>query len=312
VHRPLVVLLAGVILFAALAAGLVGFTTGGFASGAPSGSDSAAGAAAIAAHFPVANSNPETLLLQFGAPIWDHPASLSLAESQLNNTPGLRSVTGPLDPNGTAISVEQLVSLHSQLGPAASLPLTPPAGTSVQSTAYQAYRATAQFISADGRTVQFYVIAAAGPAVTQSAIASIPAIRSNLEAVARTAGAQDSGVVGLDAVAYDINHYSINDLLAIAPVVMAALVVLLAALLRSLIAPLYLIATVALSYVAALGTATFVFLHVRGDTGINFVIPILLFIFAMALGEDYNILLMTRVRDEAHDHALPEALARAV
>jgi RND superfamily putative drug exporter len=93
---------------------------------------------------------------------------------------------------------------------------------------------------------------------------------------------------------------------------MAALAVLLAVLLRSLIAPLYLIATVALSYVAALGAATFIFLHVEGDTGINFVIPILLFIFAMALGEDYNILLMTRVRDEAHDHALPEALARAV
>src|SRR5438445_1272465 len=93
---------------------------------------------------------------------------------------------------------------------------------------------------------------------------------------------------------------------------MAALAVLLAALLRSLIAPLYLIATVGLSYIAALGAATFGFLHVGGDTGINFVIPILLFIFAMALGEDYNILLMTRVRDEAHDYALPEALARAV
>jgi RND superfamily putative drug exporter len=312
VRRPLVVLLAGVILFAALAAGLVGFTTGGFASGAPSGSDSAAGAAAIAAHFPVANSNPETLLLQFGAAIWDHPQSLSLAESQLNNTSGLRSVTGPLDPNGTALSVEQLVSLHAQLGPAAALPVTPPAGTSMPTSAYQAYRATAQFISTDGRTVQFYGIAAAGPAGTQAAISSIPAIRSSLEAVAQSVGAQDSGVIGLDAVAYDINRYSTSDLLAIAPVVMAALAVLLAVLLRSLIAPLYLIATVGLSYIAALGAATFVFLHVGGDTGINFVIPILLFIFAMALGEDYNILLMTRVRDEAHDHALPEALARAV
>jgi len=312
VRQPLLVLLAAVILFAALAAGLVGFTTGGFASGAPSGSDSAAGAAAIAAHFPIANSNPETLLLQFGVPIWDQPESLSLAESQLNNASGLRSVTGPLDPNGTALSVEQLVSLHAQLGPAAALPVTPPAGISVPTSAYQAYRATTQFISSDGRTVQFYGIAAAGPAGTQSAIASIPAIRSSLEAVAGSVGAQDSGVIGLDAVAYDINHYSTTDLLAIAPVVMAALAVLLAALLRSLIAPLYLIATVGLSYIAALGAATFGFLHVGGDTGINFVIPILLFIFAMALGEDYNILLMTRVRDEAHDRALPEALARAV
>lgn len=312
VRRPLLVLLAGVILFVALATGLVGFTTGGFASGAPSGSDSAAGAAAIAAHFPVANSNPETLLLQFSAPIWDHPSSLAMAENQLNTTSGLRSVSGPLDPNGTPLSVEQLVSLHAQLGPAATLPVTPPAGTSVPTTAYQAYRATAQFISADGRTVQFYGIAAAGPAGTQAAIASVPAIRSTLESVAQSVGARDSGVVGLDAVAYDINNYSTTDLLAIGPVVMFALAILLAVLLRSLIAPLYLIATVGLSYIAALGAATFIFLHVGGDTGINFVIPILLFIFAMALGEDYNILLMTRVRDEAHEHALAEALARAV
>ena len=54
------------------------------------------------------------------------------------------------------------------------------------------------------------------------------------------------------------------------------------------------------------------FLQLAGNSGINFVIPILLFIFAMALGEDYNILLMTRVREEAHDHELKEALVRAV
>jgi RND superfamily putative drug exporter len=177
---------------------------------------------------------------------------------------------------------------------------------------YQAYRATAQFISADGRTIQFYALAAAGPAGSQAAIRAVPAMRSTLNAVAHNIGAQDDGVVGLDSVAYDINDYSTTDLLAIAPIVMIALAILLAVLLRSLIAPIYLIATVGLSYVAALGAATFLFLRVGSDSGINFVIPILLFIFAMALGEDYNILLMTRVREEAHVHPLPEALARAV
>jgi RND superfamily putative drug exporter len=95
-------------------------------------------------------------------------------------------------------------------------------------------------------------------------------------------------------------------------VVLAALALPLALLLRSLVAPLYLIATVALSYLASLGLASFVFLRLAGDSGINFAIPILLFIFAMALGEDYNILLMTRVREEAHDHPLREALVRAI
>jgi RND superfamily putative drug exporter len=313
VRRPLLVLMAGVILFGTLAAGLFGFATGGFLSGpAPAGTDSAAGTAAIAAHFPIANSNPETLLLRFTSPIWEHPESLSLAETQLGGASDLRSVSGPLNPNGTSLSADQLANLHSRLGPAAALPATPTASTSVPPNEYQAYRATAQFISADGRTIQFYALAAAGPAGSQAAIRAVPAMRSTLNAVAHNIGAQDDGVVGLDSVAYDINDYSTTDLLAIAPIVMIALAILLAVLLRSLIAPIYLIATVGLSYVAALGAATFLFLRVGSDSGINFVIPILLFIFAMALGEDYNILLMTRVREEAHVHPLPEALARAV
>ncbi len=142
VRRPLVVLLAGVILFGTLATGLSGFSTGGFITAAPAGSDSAAGTAAIAAHFPAANSNPETLLLRFPASIWEHPAPVSMAETQLNRAPELRSVSGPLNPNGTALSIDELVSLHVQLGPAAALPPTPPAATTVPVDLYQAYRAT--------------------------------------------------------------------------------------------------------------------------------------------------------------------------
>jgi putative drug exporter of the RND superfamily len=312
VGRPVPVLVAGVILFAALTAGLLGFATAGFTSNPPSGSDSTAGTAALAAHFPVANSNPETLLLRFDQPIWDHAEVLSTAQAQLSSAPALRAVSGPLDPNGTSLSADDLVRLHSLLGPPGSLPAAAPANLSVPLSAYQAYRATAQFIAPDARTVQFNGVAAAGPAGSQAAIDSIPALRTSLGLVAGAVGAQASGVLGLDAVSYDINHASTSDLIAVAPIVLLALAVLLAALLRSLIAPIYLIATVGLSYLAALGSATLVFVHFGGDQGLNFVIPILLFIFAMALGEDYNILLMTRLREEAHAHPLRDALVRAV
>jgi RND superfamily putative drug exporter len=312
VRRPAMVLLAGVILLGALTAGLAGFTTGGFTSGAPANSDSAAGAAAIAAHFPVADSNPETLLLQFATPVWEHPDSLSLAQSGLASSPELRAVSGPLDPNGTALSVDELVGLHARLGPAAALPAVIPATTAVPPRTYQAYRATARFISQDGRTVQFSAVAAAGPAGSQATIGAIPALRSALATAAARAGARDSGVAGLDATAYDVGQASTSDLLAIAPVVLGALVVLLAVLLRSLVAPIYLVATVGLTYLAALGSAALVFIRLGSDGSLNFVIPILLFIFAMALGEDYNILLMTRVREEAREHTLQDALVRAV
>ena len=312
VQRPLPVLLVGVIVFAALAAGLSNFTTGGFASSPSTGSDSAAGAAAIAAHFPAANSNPEALLLTFSEPIWQHPDRLAVAQSQLSTKPDFRSVSGSLDPNGAVLSVDDLVTLHAQLGPAGALSPVPPASTSVSPSLYQAYRATAQFISPDGKTVQFYAVPAAGPAGSQAAIHSVPGMRSALAAVASSVNAQGSGVVGLDPVSSDINQASTSDLIAVAPIVLAVLAILLAMLLRSLIAPVYLVATVGLSFVAALGASTLVFIRLGGDSGINFVIPILLFIFAMALGEDYNILLMTRVREEAHDHPLREALVHAI
>jgi RND superfamily putative drug exporter len=313
VRRPLVVLPIGAAIFAVLSAGLAVFAVGGFTSGgAPAGSDSAAGDGALAAHFPASNRNPEDLLFHFATPIWDHPDSLALADSRLRAAAVFQSISGPLDPNGTPMSIDQLVGLHQQLGPASALAPSPPPDRSVTPSLYEAYRSTAQFISLDGGTVQFYAVLAAGPAGSQAAIDAIPTVRSAMGSAARDSGAEDSGVLGRDAVAYDINHYSTADLFAIGPLVMAALAILLAVLLRSLVAPIYLVATVGLSYLAALGFAAFIFIKLAGDTSLNFVIPILLFIFAMALGEDYNILLMTRVREEAQDQPLREALVRAV
>ena len=75
--------------------------------------------------------------------------------------------------------------------------------------------------------------------------------------------------------------------------------------LRSLVAPLYLIVSVVFSYLAALGVATLVFIDIGGDGGLTFILPFLMFIFLLALGEDYNILVMTRIREEAQ--TLPAA-----
>jgi len=314
VRHPVPTLLAGVVVFGSLTTGLIGYRIGGFENSTPtSGSDSAAGAAVLAAHFPAASTNPDSLLLHFSTPIWDHLNALAGAQTKLAASTDLRALTGPLDPNGTQLSVAQLASLHARLGPAAVLPAAPPAGSALPSRIYQAYRSTAQFISPDGRTVQFYALPAAGPAGSTAAIQAIPTVRSALTAAARAVGAQDSGIAGRDAALYDVGHTATSDLQGIVPVVLVIIAVLLALLLRSLIAPWYLIVTVGLSYLASLGFAMIVFVHLGGDSGLNFVIPFLLFIFAMALGEDYNILLMSRIREEAQNHtALGDALTRAI
>jgi RND superfamily putative drug exporter len=87
---------------------------------------------------------------------------------------------------------------------------------------------------------------------------------------------------------------------------------LLALVLRSAVAPLYLILSVGLSYLAALGLSTLLFIDIGGSGGITFVLPFLMFIFLLALGEDYNILVMTRIREEARSRELSQAVVRAI
>ena len=87
---------------------------------------------------------------------------------------------------------------------------------------------------------------------------------------------------------------------------------LLALVMRSLIAPLYLIVSVVLSYFSALGLTVLVFIRAAGQPGLTFILPFLLFMFLLALGEDYNILVMTRIREEAQHLPLREAVGRAL
>ena len=206
---------------------------------------------------------------------------------------------------------EQLTQLHTALGPARDLPPVPPAN-SVAPELYNAYRATGQAISPDGKTIQFSVEFANGNSSSPEVLQSVPAMRADVDAVAQTAGAAASGVFGQVAFAYDISHISGSDLVRIIPIVAVLIAILLAIVLRSLVAPLYFVASIVLSYLAALGLVGIVFVHLGGQDGLNFILPFLMFVFLMALGSDYNILIMSRIREEAHTLPLRDAVARAI
>jgi RND superfamily putative drug exporter len=182
----------------------------------------------------------------------------------------------------------------------------------VSAALYNAYRATTQFISPDGRTVQFYATLKAGAPDSTGAMQAIPQIRASLANAGRATGAVETGVTGLAAFSYDTGTVSDHDLMLIVPVVLIVLALLLAIVLRSLVAPLYLIASVGLSYLAALGLAVAIFVGIGHGPGLILYLPFLMFIFLMALGSDYNILVMSRIREEAVEGSLPEAVTRAV
>ncbi|PPB49206.1 hypothetical protein C4K88_10935 [Arthrobacter pityocampae] len=112
-------------------------------------------------------------------------------------------------------------------------------------------------------------------------------------------GGGDALVGGVTAVAIDTNDTALADLVKIIPIVLGVILVVLIVLLRSVLAPVLLVASVALSYATALGVSAVVFNTVLGFEGADASVPLFGFVFLVALGVDYNIFLMTRVREES-------------
>jgi putative drug exporter of the RND superfamily len=315
IHRPALTLALGLALFGALAAVALGYHSSGFggAANAPKGSNAASGNALVAAHFPQSSSNPANLVFSYSKPVWDEPNVISRAETSLKASGQFTALLGPLTPNGTTLSPAQYSRLHALLGNPTTLPPTRPANAAAVSPAdYNAYRSSAGFVGPEGRVIQFEASLRAGGQQTTAALNATPQIRKVVERAAAASGASASGVAGEAAALYDVSVTSNNDLVNIIPVAIVAIALLLAVVLRSLVAPVYLIISVALSYLAALGVATLVFIDIGGEGGLTFILPFLMFIFLLALGEDYNILVMTRIREEARSMPLTDAVVEAV
>ncbi|MFE0651412.1 MMPL family transporter [Streptomyces sp. NPDC059534] len=115
-------------------------------------------------------------------------------------------------------------------------------------------------------------------------------------------------VGGSTAQQYDTQRTAARDRALIVPVVLAIILVILMALLRSVVLPLLLVATVALNFAATLGVSALVFEHVLGFTGTDASVPLYGFVFLVALGVDYNIFLMSRVREESLRHGVREGV----
>jgi putative drug exporter of the RND superfamily len=312
VRRPKTTLAIGVVFFLALAVGALGYKAGDFGGAitAPKGSFAATGNNALAKHFPQTSANPANLVLTYRGSVWKSPSRIAAAGASLSKSGEFTQLAGPLDPNGTAISPKQFASLYAKLGPPQTLPVTAPAY--ISPAVYNAYRADALFISAKGDVIEFIATLKAGDQASTPAMAATPKIRDVVAAAGRASGAEQTGVAGEAAAIYDINKTANHDLAVVIPIAIIAIGLLLAAVLRSAVAPLYLIVSVGLSYLASLGLATIVFIDIGGDGGISFVLPFLMFIFLLALGEDYNILVMTRIREEARELPLTDAVIKAI
>ena len=136
------------------------------------------------------------------------------------------------------------------------------------------------------------------PPDSQAAFDTVDRARDRMHAVP---GA-DAKVGGNTAINRDVQRAAKHDEQIIIPIVLAVVFVILALLLRAIVAPLLLIATVVLSFAAALGVSALVFRHIFKFAGADTSLPLFVFVFLVALGIDYNIFLMSRVREEAEQY----------
>ena len=130
---------------------------------------------------------------------------------------------------------------------------------------------------------------------TPAAQDTIRRVRDSVHTVPGT----DALVGGTTAINLDAQEAAERDSRVIMPLILLAVFVILALLLRALVAPLILVATVVLSFAAALGVSALVFEHIFGFAGVDTAFPLFVFVFLVALGIDYNIFLMTRVHEES-------------
>ncbi|QLY31800.1 MMPL family transporter [Nocardia huaxiensis] len=116
-------------------------------------------------------------------------------------------------------------------------------------------------------------------------------------------------VGGMTSVFVDFQAAMNRDYLVVFPVAALLIMIVLALLLRSLVAPWYLMASVFLGFAATLGAAVLVFQQAQGHSGLIFTLPIIMYLFVVALGTDYNILMVARLREEAREGNDPHTSA---
>jgi RND superfamily putative drug exporter len=171
----------------------------------------------------------------------------------------------------------------------------------------------ANYFSADGTTAKVNIVLQGNP-YSSKALETVTQLRETVsdrlpETSLNGASHYIGGETAIDA---DIMHTNSTDFGRVVGLSIAAILIVIAVLLRSLLAPLYMVATVLLNYGATLGICTWVFLDVLKQGSMIYMIPVLVFVILVAVGADYNIFLLSRIREEAEKRPIREAVQHAV
>ncbi len=169
-------------------------------------------------------------------------------------------------------------------------------------------RAVDAFVSADRTSVRMYLTTSDDP-YAPAAFRTIRDVQAVLAAAAPGFGPSATALLGGPTAEFaDVQDVLSSDFGRVGVITVLGILAVLVLLLRAVVAPLYLVATVLLSCATAIGLSSWFFQDVLGQPGVSFYLPLLVFVLLVALGSDYNIFLMSRVREESEQRPIHEGI----
>ncbi len=326
--RPRPFLVGAVILFAVMSLGLFRYqVTYDQISSLPEGTESRAGFELLRQSFPAGQSAPTEIYVDLpeGQSVYDRFAEIERLSASVASYEGIGLVQSASNSFGVggrinAASISQAratipatvreaidAGQNSAQGAAQGNPNDP------ATQAIGAYAASRGYVSADGNVAEISVAFNGNPYGLET-IDEIGPLREFVRDQAVSAGLGDAEVLagGETATSYDTKVANDRDTVLLIPLILLAIGIILGLLLRSVVATLYLLATVGLSYTATLGTSVVLFEWVFGYDGVGSAVALFLFVFLTALGADYNIYLMARIREETAELGLHDGVRLAV
>ncbi len=334
-RRPRELLLAGVIALQIPAAGLAWYQQSfDLVRDLPAGADARVGFDTVAEHYPGGTISPVYVIVTADGPIVDD-ANLEAVDrltETLRSLPGVAEVRSVTQPAGEPLTSDNLGAITGGTTDPAALGIDPattdiapflqalssPEGLRLTGPLLRQFPQITErlglLLGADGSTTRL-IVALEGNPYENGALDVIREVGPATTAALRGTSLEGARVAvgGPSSFYADMRQISNDDFKLLVVVIVIAIFVVLALLLRSLVAPIYLLATVILSYAATMGITVAVFQGLLGDPGITFWLPPFLFVILVALGADYNIFIMSRIREEADaGHEIHHAVSRGL
>jgi RND superfamily putative drug exporter len=169
------------------------------------------------------------------------------------------------------------------------------------------------YFSTDGTAARLNVVLTSGPYAPET-MDTIIRLREAVGSSIASSGLQGSAyyIGGESAIRADIMITNDADFGVVVGAAIGGILIVIIILLRSLVAPLYMVATVLLNYGATLGITAWIFTSILKQSGMVYMLPIFIFIILVALGADYNIFLVSRMKEEVNQRPLKEAVTHAL